>query len=146
PDGKANVTLRIRHREVVIDDPLPQRLEFGAVLSWRSPADQDRLSALLYGAGLEQHLLNLTDQGPAPLDRFANDNVRIEAREVRRAWAPGAVNAGTQRFDIAAQPLDNTFTQWRVLSYEPLPEDASLHLPTRSGSAETSAGLRVIET
>jgi hypothetical protein len=67
-------------------------------------------------------------------------------REVRRAWAPGSVNAGAQRFDIAAQPLDNSFTQWRVLSYEPLPEDASLHLPTRSGSAETSAGLRVIET
>ena len=144
PNGRAPITLRVRHRAVVIDDPLPQRLEIGCAFAWRSLEDQDRLNALLFGAGLEQHLLDLNEQGAAPLDIIARDGNKTEPYVVRRAWAPGLVEENGKRIDVAVQPIEDTFRSWRVLSYEPLAQGALMSLPIGNGKTESSAPVRVV--
>lgn len=144
PEGRANVTLRIKHRRLIANDPLPQRMELGCVMTWANAADQDRLNALLFGAGLEHKLIGIEEKGATPLEMLERRFKQAPPQAFNHAWAPGAVDAGAQTFDIAAQPVNDNFAQWRVLSYEKLPDVSSLHLPVRSGAA--TGALRVINT
>ena len=144
PGANAPVTLRIRHREAVNDDPMPQRMEIGCAVQWKSSADQDRLSALLYGAGLEQRLLDLSEQGGTPLDLVGAADDKPGVHPLRRAWAPGVVQIGANSFDVAAQPINDNFETWRVLSYEPIPQEAIMRLP-RPGAGESGTAVRVTD-
>lgn len=145
PGGGAKVSLRIRHRAMVADDPLPKRMELGCALAFEHMEDQDRLNALLYGAGLEPRLMDLTERGPTPIEQMRGEIIANPQRDVRYAWAPGAIVANDNSFDVAAQPVDHAFDRWRVLSYTPLPQDAAMRFPNQSGG-EAGALLRVIET
>lgn len=145
PDGKAEATLRVRHRRAVANDPLPQYMEIGCSVTWASPEDQDRLNALLFGAGLEHKLIAIEEAG-ATVVQLAEQRFKAEpALTFTHAWAPAGIATASEHIDIAAQPVNDNFEQWRVLSYKPLPDAGVLHLPLRKGGKAAGA-LRVIET
>jgi cellulose synthase (UDP-forming) len=144
PDGRAHVTLRVRHRRMIANDPLPQRMELGCVMSWADAKDQDRLNALLFGAGLEHKLIGVDEKGPTPLELVERRFRQTPARSFTHAWAPAAIDSDAQNFDIAAQPVNDNFVQWRVFSYQPLPAAGALLLPVRAGRA--AGAVRVLDT
>ena len=145
PGGGVRVTLRVRHRAVVADDPLPKRMELGCALSFEHSVDQDRLNALLYGAGLEPRLLDLIERGPTPIEHVRREVMDAPQRDLRHAWGPGAVVANDNSFDVAVQPVNQAFDRWRILSYQVLPLDSAMRLPTSTG-VDSDVRLRVVST
>jgi cellulose synthase (UDP-forming) len=146
PGGPARVSIRVRSRQMVMDDALPQRMELGCKLEFENPVDQDRLNAVLYGAGLERRLLDMVEHGATPVDMIDAEANAPLIHDVRRAWAPGAIAANDNEFDVAAQPLTDAFDRWRVVSYQPLPQEAFMRLPTKTGKHLNGAHMRVIKS